>query len=136
MAKDYQSTKARMTAAKGVVTRSIKKLESACEELTRKLEDIPERTKIRLAEEILDNREKVEKIFVGMEEVGETLTEVIATLDPTETEEELGKMISKVDEDIDTYAKKYEMLKKTYDKILEAVDALLTPQQNNFTPPK
>ena len=134
MAKDYQSTKARMTAAKGVVTRSIKKLESACEELTRKLEDIPERTKIRLAEEILDNREKVEKNLVGMEEVGETLTEVIATLDPTEAEEELEKMISKVDEDIDTYAKKYEMLKKTYDKILETVDALLTPQKTTLLP--
>ena len=103
MAKDYLSTKARMMAAKGVVTLSIKKLESACEELTWKLEDIPERTKIRLAEEILDNREKVEKNLVGMEEVSETLTEVIATLYPTDTEEELGKMISKVDKDINTY---------------------------------
>ena len=66
------------------------------------------------------------------EEVGETLTEVIATLDPTEAEEELEKMISKVDEDIDIYAKKYEMLKKTYDKILEDVDALLTPQKTTL----
>ena len=105
MAKDYQGTKARMTAAKGVVTRSIKKLESACEELTRKLEDIPDRTKKRLAEEILDNREKVEKNLVGMEEVGATLMEVIATLDPKEAEEDLGKMITKVDEDIDTMPK-------------------------------
>ena len=116
MAKDYLSIKTRMTAAKGVATRSIKKLESACEELTQKLEDIPERTKIRLAEEILDIREKVEKNLAGLEEVGETLTEVIATLDPKDTEEELEKMISKVDYDIDTYAKKYELLKKHYKK--------------------
>ena len=38
-------------------------------------------------------------------------------------------MISKVDEDIDTYAKKYELLKKHYKKNLGPVDASLTPQK-------
>ena len=111
---NYQGTKARMTAAKGLVTRSLKKLESACDELTRRQEDIPDRTKNRLAEEILNNRQKVEKNLVGMEEVGAALMEVIATLDPKEAAEDLEKMVLKVDEDIETYAKKYEMFKKDH----------------------
>ena len=125
MAKDtehYQGTKARMTAAKGLVTRSINKLESACVELTRKQDDIPERTKNRLAEEILDNRQKAEKNLLGMEEAGAALIALIATLDPDEAAEDLEKMVSKVDTDIETYAKKYELFKKDHDMILEAVN--------------
>ena len=118
----YQGTKARMTAAKGLVTRSINKLESACVELTRKQDDIPDRTKNRLAEEIIDNRQKVEKNLLSLEEVGAALIEVIATLDPKEAAEDLEKMVSKVDEDIETYAKKYEGLKKDHDMILETAD--------------
>ena len=99
MAKDteqYQGTKARMTAAKGLVTRSINKLESACVELTRKQDDIPDRTKNRLAEEILDNRQKVEKNLLVLEEVGAALIEVIATLDPKEAAEDLEKWYQKL----------------------------------------
>ena len=61
---------------------------------------------------------KVEKNLVGMEEVGAALMEVIATLDPKEAAEDLEKMVSKVDEDIETYAKKDEMFKKDHDVIL------------------
>ena len=85
-----------------MVTRSIKKLESVCDELTRRKEDIPARTQNRLAEEILDNRQQVEKNFMGMEEVG-------ATLNQKEAEEDLAKMVSKVHEDIKTYSKKFKM---------------------------
>jgi hypothetical protein len=49
-------------------------------ELTRKHDDIPNRTKNRLAEEILENRQKVEKNILVLEEVGAAFIEVIATL--------------------------------------------------------
>ena len=54
----YLGTKARMSAAKGLVTHSIKKLEETCEEFSNR-QDIPDRTKNRLAEEILKSRKRL-----------------------------------------------------------------------------
>ena len=62
----YLETKARMSAAKGLVTRSIKKLEASCEEFSSR-QDIPDRTKNRLATEILESRKKVEKNLAQMD---------------------------------------------------------------------
>ena len=51
---------------KGLVTRSKKKLETSFGEFSLLRPDIPDRTKHRLAEEILESRKKVEKNLAQM----------------------------------------------------------------------
>ena len=118
-----------MSAAKGLVTRSIKKLEASCEEFSNR-QDIPDRTKNRLATEILESRKKVEKNLAQMEEVGEVLMDLIAKLDQKEAAEDLETMIAKVNEDIELYMEKFYLFKKENMGTLETVDRLLKPPEN------
>ena len=55
------SAQRKVTAAKGLVTRSIKKLETSCNEFSLLRTDVPELTRHRLALEIQESRMKVAK---------------------------------------------------------------------------
>ena len=60
-AKAYEllSTQRKVVAAKGLVTRSIKKLETSCNEFFLLREDAPDLTRQRLASEIQESGKKV-----------------------------------------------------------------------------
>jgi phage shock protein A len=124
-------TKTKVSAAKGMVTRSIKKLESSCGEFSSLRTDIPELTKHRLATEIQENRKKVEKNLTQLEETGEVLMSLIAELDQKDASEDPEIMINKVIEDIESYMEKYKMVKIDNVETLEAVDSLLKPTENS-----
>ena len=125
------STKAKVSAAKGLVTRSIKKLEASCGEFSLLRPDSPELTKHRLASEIQEIRKKVEKNLTQMEETGEVLMSLIAELDQKDASEDPETMISKVNEDIELYMERYEVVKKDNVGTLESVDSLLKPTENS-----
>ena len=131
MPAELLSTKAKVSAAKGLVTRSIKKLESSCGEFSLLRPDIPELTKHRLASEIQESRKKVEKNLTQMEETGEVLMSLIAELDQKDASEDPETMISKVNEDIELYMEKYEIVKRDNVGTLESVDSLLKPTENS-----
>ena len=95
-------TKTKVSAAKGMVTRSIKKLESSCGEFSSLRTDIPELTKHRLDTEIQENRKKVEKNLTQLEETGEVLMSLIAELDQKDASEDPEIMINRVIEDIES----------------------------------
>ena len=85
MPNELLSTQQKVVAAKGLVNRSIKKLESSCNELFQLKEEAPELTKQRLASEIQESRKKVEKHLAQMEETGEVLMGLIAEMDNTDS---------------------------------------------------
>ena len=66
------STQQKVVAAKGLVTRSIKKLETSCNEFFLLREDAPELTRQRLASEIQENRKKVDKHLTQGKEPGKS----------------------------------------------------------------
>ena len=131
MPAELLSTKAKVSAAKGLVTRSRKKLEASCGECLPLRPDIPELTKHRLAPEIQESRRKVEKNLTQMEETGEVLMSLIAELDQKDASEDPETMISKVNEDIELYMEKYEIVKRDNVGTLESVDSLLKPTENS-----
>ena len=109
MPNELLSTQRKVVAAKGFVTRSIKKLESSCNELLQLKEEAPELTKQRLASEIQESRKKVEKHLAQMEETGEVLMGLIAEMDSTDSTDDPENTIRKVNDDISTYIDKFEV---------------------------
>ena len=122
------STKRKIVTAKGLVTRSIKKLESSCNELLQLREEAPELTKQRLASKIQESRKKVEKHLAQMEETGEVLMCLIAEMDSTDSIDDPEDIIKKVNDDISIHMDKFEKFKKDNAKTLEKVDALMKPK--------
>ena len=97
MPNELLSTQRKVVAAKGLVTRSIKKLETSCNEFFLLREDAPELTRQRLALQIQESRKKVEKHLAQMEETGEVL---IAEMDSTDSTDDPENTIRKVNDDI------------------------------------
>ena len=109
MPNELLSTQRKVVAAKGLVTRSIKKLESSCNELLQLREEAPELTKQRLASEIQESRKKVEKHLAQMEETGEVLMGLIAEMDSTDSTDDPENTIRKVNDDISINMDKFEV---------------------------
>ena len=114
MPNELLSTQRKVVAAKGLVTRSIKKLETSCNELLLLREDAPELTRQRLASEIQESRKKVEKHLAQMEETGEVLMSLIAEMDHADATEDPETTKRKVYDDISVYMDKFEVFKKCY----------------------
>ena len=72
MPNELLSTQQKVVAAKGLVTRSIKKLETSCNEFFLLREDAPELTRQRLASEIQESRKKVENTWLKWKKPGKS----------------------------------------------------------------
>ena len=131
MPNELLSTQRKVVAAKGLVTRSIKKLETSFNELLLLREDAPELTRQRLASEIQESRKKAEKHLAQMEGTGEVLMRLIAEMDPAEATEDPETTISKVNDDISIYMDKFEVFKIDNAKTLEKVDDLMKPKESS-----
>ena len=70
-----------------VATRSLTRREHSCAKFTRQKDNIHIITKHRMAEEVLDSSQKVEKHLTWREETGDVLQEMITGLDPLESED-------------------------------------------------
>ena len=92
--------------------------------------DVPDRTKHKLAEEILESRKKVEKNLAQLEEVNKVLMDLIAKLDQKEAAADPESMIKHVNEDIKLYMEKFDVVKRENAAILESVDSLLKPTES------
>ena len=82
----------------------------------------------RLAQEILENSRKLEKELKRMGKIAMSLTDVITISAPTEVGEDPGTMISKIEEDLESYTKKFEQLKSQYEDTFQKTDEILIPQ--------
>ena len=129
---EYAEKNAKMTGAKGSVTRSCRAMERLCKQLgevlKRKDTDFPERTAKKIAEDISKSRGSIETNLENLENTPAILTEVISGMKAEETQEkDLDKMAEKVSDDIEEYFLKYEALKTEYTKTLEEADRLVSP---------
>ena len=93
------------------MTRSIKKLETSCNELLQLRGYAPELTRQRLVSEIQESRKKVDKHLTQMEGSGEVLMSLIAEMDHENATEDPETTISKVNDDISIYMEKFEVKK-------------------------
>ena len=95
--------KAKMTTVQGRITWAIKKIETACVEFVKKNEKTaPTLTINRQAQEILENREKLEKeLKKNMEHITIMSIDAIATSAPMEVDEDQVNTVSKIAEDLE-----------------------------------
>ena len=63
-----------------------------------------------------------------MEDIATMLTDLITISVPTEVGENPGKTVSKIEEDLESYSKKFELFKSQYKENLQKVDEKLSPQ--------
>ena len=128
---EYARMNAKMTSAKGSVTRSCNTLKELCIQLEKLLnqeeKDLSDKAN-KIAEEIDKTRESIEQHIENLENTGKQLTEVIAGMKAEDTMvKDLEKMAAMVNDDIEDYISKYDELKTEHSLTLEAADKLVSP---------
>ena len=88
---EYAEKNAKMTGAKGSVTRSCRAMGRLCKQLEevlkRKDTDFPENTAKKIAEDISKSRGSIERNLDNLENAGAILTEVISGMEAEDTKE-------------------------------------------------
>ena len=130
---EYARINAKMTSAKGSVTRSCNTLKELCIQLENLLnqeeKDLSDKAN-KIAEEIDKTRGSIEQHIENLENTGKQLTEVIAGMKAEDTMvKNLEKMAAMVNDDIEDYISKYDELKTEHSLTLEATDKLVSPVQ-------
>ena len=128
---DYARINAKMSGVKGSISRSCDTLRKRCiqleELLNRESKEFPNKTTSRLADEINKAKNSIDANLINLNNTGKTLTEVISGMKAEDTKEkDLKEMADKVNEDINDYISKYDLIKSEHTKTMQAANNLIS----------